>query len=195
MLFKAPILDEIAKGRITLAFRRWQRPTVRAGSTLKTAIGVLAIESVEEIAESLITEDDFLRAGYSSRQELLDSLGTRPGTLYRIAFHRSGDDPRLALRSRSTLEAEELRTLNSRLARLDARSSVGPWTKTVLLLIRNNPECRAADLAAKSGFEKEWLKLNIRKLKNLGLTESLEQGYRIAPRGLAWLASQTSQEQ
>jgi len=33
------------------------------------------------------------------------------------------------------------------------------------------------------GLEKEAFKLNVRKLKNLGLTESLGTGYRISPRG------------
>lgn len=37
------------------------------------------------------------------------------------------------------------------------------------------------------GVDKEWFKLNVRKLKNLGLTESLETGYRISPRGRALL--------
>ena len=34
-----------------------------------------------------------------------------------------------------------------------------------------------------TGFEKEWLKLNIRKLKNLGLTISHNVGYRLSPLG------------
>ena len=32
-------------------------------------------------------------------------------------------------------------------------------------------------------------KLNVRKLKALGLTESLEVGYRLSPRGAAFLAA------
>lgn len=52
-----------------------------------------------------------------------------------------------------------------------------------------HPELAAADLAALLGVEKEWLKPNIRKLKNLGLTESLHPGYRLSPRGRALLAA------
>ena len=37
------------------------------------------------------------------------------------------------------------------------------------------------------GKEKQWFKLNVRKLKNLGLTESKSTGYTISPRGKAFL--------
>jgi hypothetical protein len=42
---------------------------------------------------------------------------------------------------------------------------------------------RAADLAASVGREKHPFKVDVRKLKELGLTESLERGYRLSPRG------------
>ncbi len=58
----------------------------------------------------------------------------------------------------------------------------------MLLAIRDHPDTRSAQLAQLTGFEKEWLKTNVRKLKNLGLTESLEVGYQIAPRGESLLA-------
>ena len=77
MLLKQRILDGIAEGRITLAFRRWKRPTVKAGGSLRTAIGVLAIESVDVVDEKKITKQDAKRAGYSSRDELLSELNTR----------------------------------------------------------------------------------------------------------------------
>lgn len=41
----------------------------------------------------------------------------------------------------------------------------------------------AGELASLLGFEKEELKLKVRKLKELGLTESLQPGYRLSPRG------------
>lgn len=187
MLFRQHILDGIAAGTVSLAFRRWQRPTVKAGGTLQTAAGLLAIESVEPIAEAEIKPRDVRRAGYTSMQELLASLDDRPGQLYRIDFKRIGDDPRIALRENARLTEDEAASLQLRLARLDALSAAGPWTRQVLALIQQHPERRAADLAALSGYEKDWLKLNIRKLKHLGLTESLAVGYRLAPRGVALL--------
>lgn len=51
MLFKAAVLDEIRRGRVTLAFRRWTKPTVRASGTLRTPIGVLGIDDVRKVAE------------------------------------------------------------------------------------------------------------------------------------------------
>ena len=53
---------------------------------------------------------------------------------------------------------------------------------------------RAADLAPELGLERLPFKARVRRLKELGLTESLERGYRLSPRGAAYLASVTSAE-
>lgn len=187
MLFKQALLDGIVAGTITVAFRRWQRPTVKPGGTLHTAAGLLQINSVEVIDELQITLRSAKQAGFDSVTTLLESLGDRGGLLYRITFTRAGDDPRIALREYDHLTDDDLKELQSRLDRLDAHSSIGPWTIQVLRLIEQHPELRAVELAARCGFEKEWLKLNIRKLKNLGLTQSLEVGYRLSPRGTTFL--------
>ncbi|HET9558634.1 MAG TPA: hypothetical protein VFS70_15950, partial [Actinomycetota bacterium] len=78
--------------------------------------------------------------------------------------------------------------LVARLARLDRASSHGPWTRATLELIASHPERRAGDLAAMVGREIQPFKTDVRKLKALGLTESLEVGYRLSPRGQALLA-------
>jgi hypothetical protein len=57
----------------------------------------------------------------------------------------------------------------------------------VLRLIADRPGTRAADLAAELGREKLPFKAEVRKLKELGLTESLQVGYRLSPRGRAYL--------
>ena len=72
------------------------------------------------------------------------------------------------------------------LARLDTRSPHGPWTRATLDAIASRPATRAADLAAALGRETAPFKLDVRKLKNLGLTISLEVGYRLSPRGEAY---------
>jgi hypothetical protein len=41
----------------------------------------------------------------------------------------------------------------------------------------------STDLATKLSRERMWLKLNIRKLKNMGLTISHDVGYEISPLG------------
>src|ERR671915_2144172 len=106
MLLSQDMLRRIESGEVTLAFRRWRRPTVRAGGTLRTPAGVLAIESVERVSEEAIGEADARRAGAPDRQALL--AGLRPkGTLYRIEFRLEGPDPRIALRERSQIDHEE----------------------------------------------------------------------------------------
>jgi hypothetical protein len=186
MLLDRRALQRIASGEITVAFRRWRRPTVKAGGTLRTRAGVLAIESVEPIEPAQITDADARRAGYPDRAAVLASL--RPeGRLYRVAFRMAGPDPRVALRQRAELSPGERAELDRRLARLDAASRHGPWTSEVLRLVASRPETRAADLAAELGREKGPFKADVRKLKELGLTESLEVGYRLSPRGRAYL--------
>jgi len=191
MLFKKEILGGIATGDVTLAFRRWKRPTVKQGGELKTAAGLLRIKTVDLVEENSITNSAARKAGYESVEDLKDTLQP-DGALYRIEFQRIGADPRIALRENDNLTEGDISEIQTRLERFDARSQVGAWTKMVLQLIAKYPELRAAELAARSQFDKEWLKTNIRKLKNLGLTESLDVGYKLSPRGQAFLtASET----
>jgi hypothetical protein len=191
MLFRQDDLRRIAAGEVTVAFRRWQRPTVKAGGVLRTRLGVLAIESVDEVGPEQITDADARRAGRPDRAAVLASLRAE-GRLYRIGFHLAGPDPRIALRKRTDLSAAERAELDRRLGRLDAASRHGPWTSEILRLIAERPATRAADLAAELGREKAPFKADVRKLKELGLTESLEKGYRLSPRGRSYLGAGTS---
>ncbi len=177
------ILEAIANGDVDLAFRRWKRPTVRAGGSLTTKIGVLAIDSVEVVTMTSITDQDATRAGYASRDELVDQLRSREGKVYRVALRLAGEDPRIQLRNNSELTDEELANVAKRLERMDARSSDGPWTVRVLTAIREQPAVRAGDLATDLGMERKPFKQLVRRLKGLGLTESLKIGYRLSPRG------------
>jgi hypothetical protein len=63
----------------------------------------------------------------------------------------------------------------------------------VLELIAAQPEVRAVELAAELGQEKLPFKRDVRKLKELGLTESLNPGYRLSPRGRAVLRELTGE--
>ena len=179
MLFKAPVLAAIAEGKVDLAFRRWRKPTVKAGGTLTTPVGVLAIDAIAVVAPESISDADAVRAGYAGAAEALAALeGEAP--IHRIAFRRIGEDPRRALRL--DVSSAALDEIETRLARLDARA---PWTAAVLELIAAHPGVRAPDLAARLGRETLAFKIDVRKLKALGLTESLEVGYRLSPRGQA----------
>ena len=181
MLFKVPVLTAIAEGHVSLAFRRWRKPTVRAGGTLTTSVGVLAIDRVEVVEVDTITEADARAAGHGSRQALLADL-PGDGPLHRIAFRLAGEDPRKAMRQ--DVSDAALDEVAAKLARMDAR---GPWTTAVLRMISDNPGVRAPDLAARLSRETLPFKTDVRKLKALGLTESLEVGYRLSARGRALL--------
>jgi predicted transcriptional regulator len=179
MLFSAKFWPGLADGSITVAFRRQKRPTVKVGGTLRSPGGVLFIDAVDAIDESDITDDDVRAAGHTDRAEILTLLKPE-GTLYRIRFHLHGDDPRVALREVAELSAEDVDALRMKLARLD-------WALPVLRLIGANPGVVSTDLAPHVGMERLPFKQKVRRLKELGLTESLETGYRLSPRGEAFL--------
>jgi hypothetical protein len=182
------VLDGIRHGIITRAYRRWRRPTVKTGGTLLTAAGQLEIRAVVPVLLDAITASDAQQAGYPSREALVADLASRPdGVLYRIDFGSLGPDPRVALRQQAPIDDAERQDLRARLLRLDARSESGAWTRRTLELIRDHPGRRAGDLCREVGQERLAFKTNVRKLKALGLTESLEVGYRLSPRGAAVL--------
>jgi len=174
MLFRRLELEGIAAGTITLAFRRWERPRARAGGRQRTAVGLIAFGDVRLVRT--VSDEDARRAGQRSAASLLEGLRSRSGDVYRIEVSLAGPDPRVALRARKPA-ANELEAVRDRLARM------GPWTYDVLTAIGERPGVRAADLAESLERDKSPFKLDVRKLKELGLTESLRVGYRLSPRG------------
>jgi hypothetical protein len=190
VLFTKRFWDGLADGSITLAFRRWKRPTVKAGGTLRSPGGFLAIESVDTIGEDDLDDAQARRAGYADVEELRKQLGP-PATdraLYRVAFHLGGPDPRDVLRADAVLAEDDIVQLRTRLDRLD-RAAPEPWTDATLRAIAAQPAIVSTTLAEQLGMERPAFKLNVRKLKVLGLTESLDVGYRLSPRGEAFLAT------
>jgi hypothetical protein len=187
VLFPKRLWGGLADGSVTVAFRYWRRATVRAGGTLVTPAGVLAIDVVERVRLTDISAADARAAGFPSRAALVADLRRHRGPatgLHRIAFHHAGEDPRRALREDDQLDDDELARIRSRLASMDRHRA---WTRDMLELIRDHPGTRAPDLAASRGRETLPFKADVRKLKALGLTESLRVGYRLSPRGRAVL--------
>jgi hypothetical protein len=109
--------------------------------------------------------------------------------MYRIRVRHVGPDPRADLRE-AIPDVAEMEEISRRLRRLDSASSHGAWTWQTLSLIAAYPGVRAEDLAASVGLEKMPFKLDVRKLKELGLTESLRIGYRLSLRGEAVVENQ-----
>lgn len=187
---RLPVLEAIAAGTVTCAFRRWDRPRVRVGGTQRTPVGLLEFTAVDPVDEADLTADDARAAGFADLADLLRaqrrSAQRGDGQLYRIALRLAGPDSRVALRAKRRLSRAERAEIDARLARMDRASPHGPWTAAVLELIAQNPGVRAPDLAARMGRETLPFKRDVRKLKELGLTESLEVGYRLSPRGRAY---------
>jgi hypothetical protein len=188
MLFRRSLWAGLADGTVTLAFRRWRRAQVRPGGRYRTPAGVLEVRAVSVVDPTAITDQDAAQAGFTSRDRLLAELDRHgDGPVYRVELRLAGPDPREALRRADRLSEAEWVALEERLERLDRASRHGPWTRSVLRLIGARPGVRAAELAAELGRERHVFKLDVRKLKELGLTESLEVGYRLSPRGRALL--------
>jgi hypothetical protein len=191
MLIAQQTLRQIVDGEVTLAFRRWKRPSVKAGGRLRTSVGELRIVSVQPVAEDEITDADARRAGAASRADLIKRWARKTqGEIYRIELVYAGPDPRVALRADAELSAADVAAIAERLDALDRRSQHGPWTRATLEAIEQQPETLAAELAAQFNRPKLAFKADVRKLKELGLTESLRPGYRLSPRGRAFLAAE-----
>jgi hypothetical protein len=63
MLFRRDILQGIAEGRVTLAFRRWRRAPPPDGCSLRSPAGVLCLDRVTVVDEGDITPEDVRRTG------------------------------------------------------------------------------------------------------------------------------------
>lgn len=193
MLFAGTDRDGVADGRITAAYRRWAEARVVEGRIYRTNAGRIEIESVSEVTPELVADNDadVAAAGRNNAKDVRRRLrGTEEWPTFLIRFHLvEGPDPREELAASADLSSEDLQDLKDRLAKLDSLSRHGTWTTETLRLIQAKPATRAGDLAAEVGRDMAGFKIDVRKLKNLGLTHSLEVGYQLTPRGQAYLDS------
>jgi hypothetical protein len=198
MRFTKPFWAGISDGSITVAFRRWRAPTVVTGRPYRTGGGRVEVISVEVVDPQAIKATDARRAGYRSPDEVRAQLRGDPErseqgwNVYRVEFQLLDEpDPRAVLASDIAVSVEDVAAIDARLDRLDRAASGGPWTRQTLELIAARPAVRAPDLAASVGRDTPPFKLDVRKLKNLGLTVSLKVGYQLSPRGQAYLNAST----
>ena len=188
MLLPPKVAQGVADGSVTLAFRRWRKQDVRPGATFRSAAGVIRVGAVTVVDAEAITDSDARLAGHPDAESVRRRLaGEATWPTYRVELSWAGEDPRIALREHADLDDDEVAAIDARLDRLDRASSHGPWTMQTLELIRRRPHTRAPDLAAEVGRERDPFKIDVRKLKNLGLTISHPVGYELSPRGLAYL--------
>src|SRR5262245_18222140 len=187
--FEQRLRDGIHSGTVVLAFRRWRRSQVVPGRRYRTGIDMVEVESVDVVEPSSVDVAQAHEAGYASVGELLADLRGDPALpVYRIRLRRiDGPDPRDELARAARMSGAEVAAIVGRLARMDRSSSRGPWTGAVLALIADRPGSVSTLLAEAMGWEWQDFKLRVRRLKELGLTLSLDVGYRLSPRGQAYL--------
>ncbi len=199
-MISKPIAEAIRAGTVTTQYRRWDEPRVKVGSTQVTSSGLVRFTRVTRVNDlSKISDRAARAAGMKNGDALRKALAPKPNrkpserggrgghTVYRVNLEWAGEDPRLALRE-ALPTPEELADIAARLDRLDRRDS-GPWTRDILEWIRDNPRVVSKELAALRGVELLPMKVDIRKLKALGLTISHDVGYELSPRGAAYLES------
>jgi hypothetical protein len=187
VLLNRATAEGIANGSITVVLRRWDAPRAKPGGTQRTVVGTIRIDDVAEYPGSYrVTAAQARAAGYPDAKSAQKELDRRPAQhTYVITVSYLAPDERPELASDDRLSDADVEAISSRLARWDAAS--GPWTREYLEIIGANEAVRAPDLAARVGLDVPRFKRRVRQLKGLGLTISLDVGYRLSPRGRAYL--------
>jgi hypothetical protein len=195
LLFQKRFHEGLVNGAVTVTFRRWDKPHVRVGGRYRChPIGVLEVDEVEKVVVKNITATDVQRAGFTTRDDLVQYIRTArkeddlddDTELYRVVLHHGGDGDRIELALEADLSEEDILTIQTKLEKMDAAPKE-PWTKKTLAIIEKHPRIAASQLAVKLGRETAPFKVDVRRLKKLGLTQSFEVGYEISPRGRAYL--------
>lgn len=185
MLLSQKTLDEIVTGEIDRVYRRWKRPAVVKGTRQRTSHGLVEVVGVRRVEEGDIEPT---AAGFATTEDVLASIRP-PETgrdLYEVRVRWGGDDPRLALRESTDLDEAAMESIDSVVSVIGRRG--GPTGIELLQAIASNPAMLAKELADGIDVERDVLKRRVRQLKEIGLTESLRVGYRLSPRGEAYLA-------
>jgi hypothetical protein len=194
LMFRREDRGRVIDGEITVTFRLWKSPKVKAGKIYATPIGAIEIEKVDVIPAALVSKRDVKPSGRASIAAIWESAGEHTKTivtpdtlLHRVQIRFLGDVP---------VEAQKkppisLEGLARRLDRMDARSARGPWTHQFLKTIEDAPRVPARILAADVGWERLDFKAHVRRLKALGLTISHETGYELSDLGHRYLASRS----
>ena len=192
MLLNRDTAEGIANGNITLVLRRWDVPRAKAGGTQRTSAGTIRVDAVTQYSgRHRVTAAQARAAGYPDAKSAQADLDRRPARhTYAIEVSFLAPDERPELASDDQLSDSDVDAISARLRRWDAAGDGSPWTHAYLELIAANEAIRAPDLAARLGLDTPRFKRRVRQLKGLGLTISLDVGYRISPRGCAYLVRQ-----
>ena len=187
MMFKRAFHAGIVAGTTTVSYRSWKRAQVRTGGIYYLhPLGEIEVVSVEEAAG--IDADDLQHTGFTSREDLLKALGDSAGRrLFRVGFRFLGPRRKpVAPLDEQPVDDAAFERLERDLDRKDQRAG-RDWTRPLLTLIGDQPGASSAVLAEAMAMERMKLKQEVRKLKKLGLTISLETGYRVSKWGWSYL--------
>jgi hypothetical protein len=197
LLFQKRFHAGLQSGAVTLTYRRWQTARVKVGGRYRChPIGVLEVDEVRKVRVGDISRQDAKLAGFESREELVEYISSvgraaldDDTELFRVGLHHGGDGDRVSIALDDDLSENDIEAIQKKLARMDTEA---PWTLKTLRLIERNPKVAARILAKKLDRQRDPFKVDVRKLKRLGLTQSFEVGYEISPRGRAFLAAVTT---
>lgn len=192
LLFKKRFHQGLVDGSVTLTVRLWDKPHVKPGGRYRVhPIGVVEVDAVSRIPFGELTADDARRAGFLSLDELTEyarPVAKGPLTpltpVFKVDLHHGGDGDRVPIAMDAALSKADVVALCLKLHKLDGKK---PWTKATLALISRRPKVAASKLAQSLGRDTTPFKIDVRKLKKLGLTQSFEVGYGLSPRGRAFL--------
>jgi len=190
VLFQRRFHERIVKGEIGCTVRIWQRPHVKVGGRYALGGGAVVVDKIYETQLDDVTPALARRCGFESLVDLLKVAKHGAGErVFVIDFHYDGKAGGRPQPSTAAISADEIAELVRRLEAMDRRSRTGAWTLATLRAIEARPGVLAARLASSLGRPREELKRDVRKLKALGLTFSLEIGYRLTPRGEALISA------
>jgi hypothetical protein len=188
VLLNRDTAEGIANGTITLVLRRWDAPRAKPGGTQRTVAGTVRVDDVTEYPGSYwVSAAQARAAGYLDAKTAQKELDRRPAKhTYLISVSYLAPDERPELAADDRLSDADADAITARLHRWNAAAET-PWTRQYLEMIGANEAVRAPDLAARVGLDVPRFKRRVRQLKGLGLTISLDVGYRLSPRGRAYL--------
>jgi hypothetical protein len=92
MVFSRELRDAVIAGNVTVSFRLWQRPQVRAGSTYAVRDRQIHVDAIDIIPFYAISDEDVRRSGEPDRESLRNRAAhagpVHDNTvLFRIEFH------------------------------------------------------------------------------------------------------------
>ena len=187
LLFTEDAIPLIRAGQLTVTWRLWKYAHVKVDKVYRTGYGgALHIDEVRTVRVKDVMDGDAHEAGFADAKALVEFAHSHTDTsvspetlLYCVRFHYLDEEPK-----KPALSLDEVA---KRLERLDRASTHGAWTLETLRAIEASPAVAARFLAGDLDRPRDDFKIDVRKLKGLGLTISLGTGYMLSELGQTWL--------